>query len=71
MRKLTKLYTEPHEKNICQDSDSEDDCADDEPAQPKILSLSEAIGMMDDLLILLKEGFKMNSLSHSSTKVAV
>ena len=40
-------------------------------AQPKILSLSEAIGMMDDLTDLLKEGFKMNLLSHPSTKFAV
>ena len=40
--------TEPHEKMICKDSDSEDDdCVDHEPVQPKILSLSEAIGMMD------------------------
>ena len=36
--------TESHEKMICQDSDSEeDDCVDHELAQPKILSLSEAI----------------------------
>ena len=31
----THETTEPHEKKICQDGDSEDECIDDEPAQPK------------------------------------
>ena len=42
--------TEPREKMICQDSDSEkDDCVDHQPVQPRILSLPEAIGTMDGL----------------------
>ena len=66
--------TDPHEKMICRDSDSkEDDCVDDEPAQPKILSVSEAIGMMDGLTDIAEKRrqFKMDLLSCHSTKFAV
>ena len=60
--------TEPHEKIICQDSDSKEDvCIDHEPAKPKILSLSEAIGMMDGLTDFAeKKGFKMDLTCHST-----
>ena len=64
----TNETTEPHEK-ICQDSDSEDDCVDDEPTQPKILSFSEAIGMMDDLNDFAERRLQDESLVSSLNKV--
>ena len=45
----TDENTEPVEKIVCVDSDSEEECVDAEPAQPKITSLSEAIEILDDL----------------------
>ena len=39
----TDENAEPVEKIVCVDSDSEEECVDAEPAQPKITSLSEAI----------------------------
>ena len=65
----TNETTEPHEKKICQDSDSEDDCVDDEPAQPKILSLSEATGMMDDLTDFAERRPRNESYVSSLNKV--
>ena len=55
---------------ICQDNDrEEDDCVDHEPAQPKFLSLSEAIGMMDDLTYLAGKRHQHESLVSSLNKV--
>ena len=59
----TNETTEPHEKKICQDSDIEDDCVDDEPAQPKILSLSEAVGMINDLTDFAERRLQDESLN--------
>ena len=62
--------TEPHEKMICQDSDSEeDDCADHEPAKPEILSFSEAIGMMDDLIDFAENRLQNEFIVSSLNKV--
>ena len=62
--------TELYEKMICQDGDSEgDDCVDHEPAQPKILSLSEAIGMMDGLTDFAEKRFQCGSVVSSLNKI--
>ena len=49
MSTKTDENAEPVEKIVCLDRDSEEECVDAEPAQPKITSLSEAIEMLDDL----------------------
>ena len=65
----TNETTEPHEKKICQDSDSQDGCVDDEPVQSKILSLSEPNGMMDDLTDFAEIRFQDESLVSSLNNV--
>ena len=61
---------EPVEKIVCVDSDSEEECVDAEPAQPKIASpLSEAIEMLDDLAEFAERRLQDESPVSSLNKV--
>ena len=65
----TDENAEPVEKIVCVDSDSEEECVDAEPAQPKITSLSEAIEMLDDLVEFAERRLQDESLVSSLNKV--
>ena len=65
----TDENTEPVEKIVCVDSDSEEECVDAEPAQPKITSLSEAIEMLDDLAEFAERRLQDESLVSSLNEV--
>ena len=65
----TDENAEPVEKIVCVDSDSEEECVDAEPAQPKITSLSEAIEMLDDLAEFAERRLQDESLVSSLNKV--
>ena len=56
---------EPVEKIVCVDSDSEEECVDAEPAQPKITSLTEAIEIIDDLAEFAERRLQDESLVSS------
>ena len=60
---------EPVEKIVCVDSDSEEECVDAEPTQPKIPLLSEAIEMLDDLAEFAERRLQDESLVSSLNKV--
>ena len=60
----TDENAEPVEKIVCVDSDSEEECVDAEPAQPKITSLSE-----DDLAEFAERRLQDESLVSSLNKV--
>ena len=62
----TDENAEPVEKIVCVDSDSEEECVNAEPAQPKITSLSEAIEMLDDLAEFAERRLQDESLVVSS-----
>ena len=65
----TDENAEPVEKIVCVDSDSEEECVDAEPAQPKITSLSEAIEMLDDLAEFAERRLQDEYLVSSLNKV--
>ena len=65
----TDENAEPVEKIVCVDSDSEEECVDAEPAQPKITSLSEAIEMLHDLAEFSERRLQDESLVSSLNKV--
>ena len=65
----TDENAEPVEKIVCVDSDSEEECVDAEPAHPKIMSLPEAIEMLDDLAEFTERRLQDESLVSSLNKV--
>ena len=65
----TDENAEPVEKIVCVDSDSKEECVDDEPAQPKITPLSKAIEMLDDLAKFAETRLQDESLVSSLNKV--
>ena len=65
----TDENAEPVEKIVCVDSDSEEECVDAEPAQPKIMPLSKAIEMLDDLAEFAERRLQDESLVSSLNKV--
>ena len=65
----TDENAEPVEKIVCVDSDSEEECVDAEPVQPKILPLSKAIEMLDDLAEFAERRLQDGSLVSSLSKV--
>ena len=69
MSTKTDENAEPVEKIVCVDSDSEEECVDAEPAQPKFMSLSEAIKMLDDLAKFAERRLQDKSLVSSLNKV--
>ena len=69
MSTKTDENAEPVEKIVCVDSDSEEECVDAEPVQPKITSLSEAIEMLDDLAEFAERRLQDESLVSSLNKV--
>ena len=69
MSTKTDENAEPVEKIVCVDSDSEEECVDAEPAQPKITSLSEAIEMLDDSAESAERRLQDESLVSSLKKV--
>ena len=65
----TDENAEPVEKIVCVDSDSEEECVDAEQAQPKIMSLSEAMEMLDDSAEFAERKRQEVSLVSSLNKV--